>query len=173
MSKLSRRDILFIIIVLAVCVFVDLFVADRKDSQLVVLDDQDFQLDWRSHSVQIGSTPGETVMEYYPYGNMLDTSPIFNLAEDNVLFTFSEEENILQKAQIENPDLPTFRGIRVGDSFDSVIDQYGQQYAKVDSDSADDFDAVFGSDNSRCIVFQVRQGQVKHIVLQSIPNIVK
>lgn len=169
MSKLSRRDIIFIIIVLAVCVFVDLFVADSKDGQLAVVDDQDFQLDWRSHSVQIGSTPVETVMEYYPYGYMLDTNTIFNLAEDNVLFTFSEEGKILQKAQIENPDLPTFRGIRVGDSFDSVIDQYGQQYAKVDSDSADNFDAVYGSDNSRCIVFQVRHGQVKHIILQNVP----
>lgn len=173
MSKLSHRDILFIIVVLAVCVFVDLFVIDSKDGQLAVLDDQDFRLEWRSHAVQIGSTPGQTVMEYYPYGYMLDNSTIFNLAEDHVLFTFSEEENILQKAHIENPDLPTFRGIRVGDSFDSVIDQYGQQYARVDSDSADDFDAVYGSVNSRCIVFQVRHGQVKHIVLQDIPNPVK
>jgi hypothetical protein len=39
----------------------------------------------------------------------MDNSTNFQLSEDHVLFTFSEEENILQKAHIENPDYLTFR----------------------------------------------------------------
>lgn len=176
MFNQNRREVLIIIIIVAVTACLGLSVAGSRDSlnihypdQFAVLDDEDFQLGWRDHTVNIGSTPAETVMEYYPFGYMLGISTIFSLDKDNVLFTFTEEENILQKAHIDNPDIFTYRGIQVSDPFNLVVKQYGEQYAWVDNGSPDDFDAVYGSDNSRCIVFQVRDGLVKRIVLQNDP----
>jgi hypothetical protein len=180
MFQRDRREIMVIVVIIVAVACLGLSVAGSRDKlnihypdQFAVLDDQDFQLDWRSHLVELGSTPGETVMKHYPYGSMLGISTIFSLNTDDILFTFTEDENILHRAHIDNPNLPTFRGIRVGDSFDVAIAKYGQQYAWVDNGNTEDFDAVFGDDNSRCIVFQVRQGQIVRIVLQNDPPIVK
>jgi hypothetical protein len=176
MFQQNRREIVIIVVIIVVAFCLGLSVAGSRDSlnvhypdQFAVLDDEDFELAWRNHEIHVGSTPGETVMELYPFGYMLGISTIFSLNEDNILFTFTEEENILHKAHIENPDLPTYRGIRVSDPFDLAVEQYGEQYAWVDNGNPDDFDAVYGSDNSRCIVFQVRNGVITRIVLQNDP----
>jgi len=180
MFQRNRREIIVITVIIVVVFCLGLSVAGSRDmlnvhypDQFAVLDDQDFQLEWRSHLVELGSTPGETVMDHYPHGYMLGLSTIFSLNEDNILFTFTEDENILHRAHIENPDLPTFRGVRVGDSFDTAIAQYGTQYDWVDNGNTEDFDAVYGDDNRRCIVFQVRQGKIVRIVLQNDPLIAK
>lgn len=180
MFKQNQREIKIIAIIIAAAACIGAMVAGSKEplnihypEQFAVLADEDFQLTWQDHTLDIGSTPGETVMDYYPDGYMLGLSTIFSLNKDNILFTFTEDENILHRVHIENPDLPTSRGIRVGDSFESVIERYGSQYAWVDNGQADDFDAVYGSDNSRCIVFQVRDGLIKRIVLQNDPLLVK
>jgi len=70
------------------------------------LTDQDFQLIWRDYTLNIGSTPGETIMEYYPDGYMLGLSTVFSLSKDNILFTFTEDENILHRAHIETLPCP-------------------------------------------------------------------
>ncbi|HQA49786.1 MAG: hypothetical protein ACOX6F_02085 [Syntrophomonadaceae bacterium] len=179
MFQQNRREMVIITVIITIAFALGLFVASSRDSlnihypdKFAVLDDADFDLAWRDHELHIGSTPGETVMEYYPFGYMLGFSTIFTLNEDHILLTFTEDENILHRAHIENPALPTYRGIRVNDPFDLVVEQYGEQYAWVDNGNPDDFDAVYGSDNSRCIIFQVRQGLVRRIVLQNDPLIV-
>ncbi|HQA50567.1 MAG TPA: hypothetical protein PLM20_01480 [Syntrophomonadaceae bacterium] len=180
MFEQNRREIKIIAVIIAAAACIGAMVAFTREplnihypDQFAVLTDQDFQLVWRDHTLSVGSTPGEVVMEFYPDGHMLGLSTIFSLNEDDILLTFTEEENILHRAHIENPALPTSRGIHVGDSFQSVIDRYGNQYAWVDNGNSDNFDAVYGSDNSRCIIFQVREGLIKRIVLQNDPLIHK
>lgn len=176
MFEQNRREIKIIAIIIAIAACIGAVVACTREplnihfpEQFAELSDQDFVLVWRDHTLNVGSTPGETVMEYYPDGHMLGLSTIFSLNNDGILFTFTEDENILHRAHIENPALSTSRGVHVGDSFQLVIDRYGNQYAWVDNGQADCFDAVYGSDNSRCIIFQVREGLVKRIILQNDP----
>lgn len=176
MFQQNRREMKIIAVIIAAAACIGAIVAVNTEplnvhypDQFAVLTDQDFQLIWKDHTLNIGSTPGEAIMEFYPYGYMLGISTIFSLNKDDILFTFTEDENILHKAHIENPALPTARGVHVGDSFQTVIDSYGNQYGWVDNGQADDFDAVYGDDNSRCIVFQVREGVIKRIVLQNDP----
>ena len=172
----NRRELKIIAVVIVVVACIGALVAFTQEplnihypDEFAVLTDQDFQLIWRDYTLNNGSTPGETIMEYYPDGYMLGLSTVFSLSKDNILFTFTEDENILHRAHIENPALSTSRGVHVGDSFQLVIDRYGNQYAWVDNGQADCFDAVYGSDNSRCIIFQVREGLVKRIILQNDP----
>lgn len=173
-TRKEYRAIVFIVILAAL---IGLYVVSTRSSlnmeypeHFLVLADSDFTLDYDGHAIQIGETPGEKVMSIFPEGKMLGISTVFSAGTDKVLFTFTEDENIVHKVHIESPNLPTSRGSKVGDSFAAVIDAYGEDYAWVNAGNSNDFDAVYGIDNKRCIVFQVRDNQVQRIILQLDPG---
>lgn len=175
----NRREAIAIIIIIFITAIIGGLVVNSRvqlnyhyPDQFLLLEDGDFKLTWQQHAVQIGSTPGEEVMKQFPQGHMLGISTIFSTTPDNsLLFTFTEKDNIVYKAHIESADLTTSRGVRAGDSFNKAIQLYGESYAWVDAGQSEDFDAVYGSDNSRCIVFQVRNGLIQRIVLQNDPTL--
>ena len=94
-------------------------------------------------------------------------STIYRPDNLDCLLTFTEEENILHKAHINDPGLCTSRGIKLGDSMTRVVDTYGKNYASVfESGNQKDIDMVYGYDNNNSIVFQIRNNKVNKIILQ-------
>lgn len=174
--KRRGREYWTVALVVTVAAIIGLTVVSSKTplnihypEKLVALEDADFRLTLGDHTFQVGQTPGETIMNALPQGKMLGLSTIYSVDQSRLLFTFTENENIWHKIHIETPQLITARGSRVGDAFAAVKSRYGESYAWVDAGSEDDYDAVYGSDNNRCIVFQVRQGLVQRIILQNDP----
>lgn len=172
----TRREYRAIIIIVILAALIGLYVVSTRSTlnieypeQLLVLADSDFTLNYNGYTIQIGQTPGEKVMSIFPEGKMLGISTVFSAGTDKILFTFTEDENIVHKVHIESPNLPTSRGSQVGDSFAAVTDAYGDNYAWVNAGNRSDFDAVYGTDNNRCIVFQVRDDKVQRIILQLDP----
>ena len=95
---------------------------------------------------------------------MLGRSGVYRPANVDAIFTFTRKTNILNKVDMTGPGLSTARSIAVNDSFDKVIDKYGdgfiRSYYKNDPQT---FDAVYGKD--QCIVFNVKDNIVKKIVI--------
>lgn len=172
----TRREYRAVIVIVILAALIGLYVISTRSAlnmeypdQFLVLADSDFILEYNGHAIQIGQTPGEEVMAVFPEGKMLGISTVFSAGTDKILFTFTEDENIVHKVHIESPNLATSRGSQVGDSFAAVTNAYGDDYAWVNAGNRKDFDAIYGTDNNRCIVFQVRDDKVQRIILQLDP----
>ena len=131
----------------------------------VLLDEQDFLVKIDRNNLSIGTSTQDEVLKILPQGKTLGMSTIYKLESPDCLLTFNKDGKILQKLHIYSQDIPTKRGIKVGDSFALVIEKYGPNYSSVGyPGKPKDFDAVYGADNN--IVFQVRNDKVKAIILQ-------
>lgn len=140
-------------------------------SESAILDSNDFLVEFASGKLSIGSSSWEEVMKVLPDGKILGMSTIYSPANIDILLTFTEDENILCKLHITDPDIATSRNVKIGDSFSKVVECYGPNYATVSKrGDRDYFDAVYYNDeNNHSIVFQVRNNVVERIVLQNEP----
>ncbi|MDD3852100.1 MAG: hypothetical protein PHD40_00415 [Syntrophomonadaceae bacterium] len=167
-----------VVIIIAVLVFIFGVYISQNQAKLVTeypqqsieLEDTDFMFTYNNNTLKIGSSASADVLKVFPHGEILGLSTIYSPNDLDCLFTFTEHSDILHKMHISDDQIITARGAKVGESFDSVVDKYGQSYASVHKvDNLHDFDAVYGNDNNRCIVFQVRGGLVTKIILQKDP----
>lgn len=134
----------------------------EQDTELAV---QDFVIKTENGEITIGVSSWEEVVSLFPAGEMLGLSTIYRPAAGDCLFTFTEDENILNKMHIDTDHYITNRGIKVGDSFSAIEKQYGMNYARVISkEKPDYFEAVYGTENN--IVFQIQNNHVEKIILQ-------
>lgn len=168
------RLVVIIVIVAALIGLIAVFSQDKLvtvyPQQFVMLTDDDFRLATSQGIVNVGQSNWDEVTALYPEGKALGMSTIFSPNDLDCLFTFTKHENILHRVHIQTPNISTSRGSKVGDAFENVIALYGQNYAYVYSRGhRDDFDAVYGSDNNRSIIFQVRGNKVTKIILQNDP----
>ncbi|MEN6325656.1 MAG: hypothetical protein ABFD18_05550 [Syntrophomonas sp.] len=131
----------------------------------VVLDEQDFLVKIGQNNLSIGTSTRDEVLKIFPQGKTLGMSTIYKPKNSDCLLTFNRDEEILQKLHILSQDIPTKRGVKVGDSFTLVKEKYGPNYSSVGyPGKPKDFDAVYGAGNN--IIFQVRDDKVKAIILQ-------
>lgn len=131
----------------------------------VVLEEQDFLVTIGKNSLSIGTSTRAEVLKIFPRGKTLGMTTIYKPENSDCLLTFNKDEEVLQKIHINSQDIPTYRGIKVGDSFVLVTKKYGPDYSSVGHPGKPkDFDAVYGVGNN--IVFQIRNDKVKAIILQ-------
>lgn len=131
----------------------------------VVLDEQDFLVKFGQNNLSIGTSTRNEVLKVFPRGKTLGMTTIYKPENSDCLLTFNKDEEILQKIHINNQDIPTYRGVKVGDPFTLVTEKYGPDYSSVGyTNKPKDFDAVYGTGNN--IVFQIRNGKVEAIILQ-------
>lgn len=174
--KINNQYLIIIAIVGAVYAF-GFYIANNQDpleivypSEDTILENNDFLVEFASGTLNIGSSSWEEVVQVLPQGKMLGMSTIYSPEDIDALLTFTEEENILCKLHISDPNIVTSRNVKAGDPFSKVIEEYGPNYASVSKQGNKvDFDAVYGTDNGNSIVFQVRNNIVNRIVLQHDP----
>ncbi|MGI5879724.1 MAG: hypothetical protein ACOX6L_03900 [Syntrophomonadaceae bacterium] len=172
-----RKEFTFVTIIVVLVFIFGIYISQNQakleteyPEQNIALDNTDFMLSYNNNTLQIGSSASAAVFNTFPHGEMLGLSTIYSPTDLDCLFTFTEHSDILHKVHISDDQLLTARGVKVGDSFDSVVDKYGKYYSRVHKvDNQEDFDAVYGSDNNRCIIFQVRDGILTKIILQKDP----
>ncbi|MBC7075461.1 MAG: hypothetical protein H5T98_05215 [Syntrophomonadaceae bacterium] len=172
LRNLQRKEYYIVLLVVAVAVIIGSAIASSR-SQLeviypekeTVLSPQDFVIDTDLGTLYIGNSTWNEVKNIFPQGKILGMSTIYRPENLECLLTFSEDENILQKMHIDTKTISTSRGIRLEDPFARVIEAYGENcaYVRLQGETSN-FDAVYGNDDN--IVFQVRNGKVKRIILQ-------
>lgn len=177
--KVKTEHLIVILTVVVVYVF-GFYIANNQDPldivypvEETILDSNDFLIELASGTLSIGSSTWDEVIEVLPEGKMLGMSTIYSPADIDALLTFTEDENILCKLHITDPNIVTSRNVKVGDTFDKVVESYGSNYASVARKGhSEDFDAVYYStDNDNSIVFQIRNNVVERIILQKDPVI--
>lgn len=132
-----------------------------------ILEASDFELKIGNLMLNIGASTWKDVAQIIPNGKFLGMSTIYQPDNLDCLLTFTKEENILQKAHINDPGLCTSRGIKLGDSMPAVIEAYGKDYAMVfESKKPENLDMVYGNDNNNSIIFQIRDYKVDKVILQ-------
>ena len=128
------------------------------------LNSSDFVISGTDPVLQVGEADLGGVSLQFPNGKMLGRSGVYRPADNNVIFTFTRKTNILNKIDILGPGMETARAISVNDSFDKVVEKYGdgyiRSYYKSDPQT---FDAVYGEEH--CIVFHVINNKVNKIVI--------
>jgi hypothetical protein len=133
------------------------------------LDDSDFILATSSTSLVVGESTRDEAMLVFPGGSDLGRSGVYRIKDGDCLLTFTKYENVLVRVDIGLSDLATTRGIKVNDSFDKVIEKYGNGFAKAfDKQTPNVFDAYYGSD--RYLLFKVADNFVTKIYIGSPIN---
>jgi len=170
-QKKEYRLVILLVIVISIIAF---FIARARPEikivypeQDTILSQEDFSVNINGHVLQVGSESREKVIELLPEGKMLGRSTVYQLDNPYCLLTFTRDEEILIKVHIEDSEVSTHRGNKVGDSFPEIQEKYGEYFTCVSKTGQDeDFDAIYGTDNENSISFQVRGNRVSRIILQ-------
>lgn len=132
--------------------------------QLSPLNSNDFVIAGTDPLLQVGEANLGDVTLQFPGGKMLGRSGVYKLADNNAIFTFTRKTDLLNKIDIVGPGMETARAISVNDSFDKVVEKYGDGYVRSYYKSdPQTFDAVYGKE--QCIVFHVTDNKVSKIVI--------
>lgn len=142
----------------------------EKTDQPIAFTENDFSISAPSGIISVGKTTREEALKIYPEGDNLGRSGVYRPKGKDFLMTFSRNEEVLNKMDIVVSDLSTFRGIKVNDSFDKVVEKYGLNYSKAyEKNTPHIYDAMYGN-NQQYILFKVQDNSVKKIVIgHSIP----
>lgn len=132
-----------------------------------VITAEDMQVKNGSGSIVIGDSDSVQVAALFPQGKTLGMSTVYYDKSQGCTFTFTKKTDKLKVMHIENPDIQTSRGVRVGDTLDpTIIEAYGEKYGYVKKVGDEhDIDVAYGTDDG-AVIFQVRDNIVKKIILQ-------
>jgi hypothetical protein len=132
--------------------------------QLSPLTSKDFVVSGSDPVLMVGEADLGDVSLQFPGGKMLGRSEVYRPANHNVIFTFTRKTNILNKIDILGPGMETTRAVSVNDSFDNVVEKYGDGYIRsYYNNDPQTFDAIYGEEH--CIVFHVINNKVNKIVI--------
>lgn len=139
-------------------------VAIAYPDKSIILSPRDFQVITPVGILQVGESSWDEVNHVFPMGKTLGMSTVYKPLNQNLLLTFANPKNILEKADLLSPILSTNRGVKISDSIDVVIQKYGDQYIKItDQNDPQHLDMVYGT--KPCIVFNITDEKVSRIVL--------
>jgi len=173
MASNRAKEYTAVLVITLMTAALGLYLSNRHDKLVVEKPRQEIALKIADYTFQTSRGP-VTVTEssykeitaLYPRGKTLGMSTVYRPDDVNLLFTFTEDSNILTKLDIKTPSAITARNVKVGDSFDQVVKAYGSNYRKSYlSKSPEVFDVAYGKDNY--LVFKINRGIVDKIVFDS------
>lgn len=173
----NQRQYVLVVSLVALVVAFGLWTASRAPELQVQIPHganniqaQDMQVATAAGVVTIGESTSQEIAALFPGGKTLGMSTVYYDQGQGCTFTFTKQLDKLKVMHIENPQLSTARGIRVGDNFDpTVIAAYGSNYGYAKKPSSNhEIDIAYG-DNDGGVIFQVRDNVVTKIVLQKEP----
>lgn len=134
--------------------------------QPAILAANDMLVPTPSGNMVVGKSTRSEVIMLYPEGTNLGRSGVYRPKDLDCLLSFSKHEDVLIRVDLGFCDLSTSRGIKVNESFDKVVQLYGNGYTKsFDKDKPQVFDAYYGSD--QYILFKIEDNLVKKIYIGS------
>ncbi len=137
----------------------------EKPAQPLILNEADYQISDSAGMVVVGKTTRAQALQIYPEGSDLGRSGVYRPKDKDFLLTFTRKEEVLNKIDIGVSDLATARGIKVNDSVNKVLEQYGRNYTKAYVKYQPHiYDAMYGSDQ-QYVLFKVENNLVKKIVI--------
>ena len=171
MRSVNRKESwLVLCIFVAVCTILGLVASSYADiiketpSAPTTLAESDFVVSSQAGNIVIGKSTRDDVIKVYPQGHDLGKSNIYRPLDVDCLLSFTKVENILVRIDIGPGELSTARGIKVGDSFSTVVDKYGSNYTRAyDKETPGIFDAYYGTDNY--VLFKVEDDRVNKIYI--------
>jgi hypothetical protein len=175
MNSRSKQYIPLLIIVAVVLAF-GLWTASRSPELQIqnplgenVITAEDMQINTERGVVVVGDSNSGQVAVQFPAGKTLGMSTVYYDQSQGCTFTFTKRDK-LKVMHIENPNIKTARGVKVGDTLDpTIIKAYGENYGYVKKPgNAKEIDIAYG-DNDGAVIFQVRDNIVTKIVLQKEP----
>jgi len=131
-----------------------------------VLYEKDFTVDIKGTSFGLGKSSMEEVVSVLPEGKTLGMSTVYKTYNPECIFTFNGKRTSLKKVHILDNQVSTYRGLKVGDSLKQVVKAYGPNYIYSGrKGQRQDFEAIYSQDKKRSLIFSIRQGKVRQIVL--------
>ncbi|MEA4925988.1 MAG: hypothetical protein VB084_11830 [Syntrophomonadaceae bacterium] len=138
----------------------------ENPEQAMVLHQSDMTVATSSGILMVGKTTRAEAMLVFPEGENLGRSGLYRPKDLDCLLSFSKKEDVLIRIDLGQCDLSTSRGIKVNDSFDKVLAQYGNGFTKAyDKTTPQIFDAYYGAD--QYILFKIENNMVKQIYIGS------
>lgn len=171
---MSKKSNIYVVILVIVVSIIGFYISSRHARVEIfypehdtVLTEDDYQVDTGNGILMVGKATWDEAARAYPEGENLGMSTVFRPDIHDCLLTFSKHENILTKIHIDDPALASSKGVRIGDSYTVVQEQYGKYYTQVKkADNKNDFDMIYGKNRENSITFQIRNNKVDRIVIQ-------
>ena len=168
----KKEYIVVVIIFVAAVLMFTMFSRNHADiiretpNQAAILTDNDMTVASPAGKLVVGKSTREEAMKIYPDGNDLGRSGVYRPKDLDCLLTFSRAEEVLIRMDIGVSDIATSRGVKANDSFDKVVELYGDGYTKAyDKNKPQVFDAYYGAD--QYILFKIENNLVKKIYVGS------
>mgnify|MGYP007128627125 CR=1 FL=1 len=169
-----RKERIYVLVLVVIVFAVGFYIASLHPQveiicppQDTILSEQDYQVKTANGVIIMGKSTWDDVQRIFPQGKNLGMSTIYRPENPDCLLTFSEDENILIKLHIDSPELPSPRGIRVGDAYTAVEEQYGKNYTLIrNTGNNDDFDMVYGKNRGNSVTFKIDYQKVDRIIIQ-------
>jgi len=138
----------------------------EKPPETAALSADDFTFSTPAGTLTVGQSSRSEAMLVYPQGENLGRSGVYRPKDLDCLLTFTKHEDILVRMDLGPGSSATAREIRVGDTFDQVVDKYGSNFTKAyDKVTPNIFDAYYGAD--RYILFKIKDNIVHKIYIGS------
>lgn len=172
----NQRQYVLVLSLVAIVVAFGLWTASRApDLQVQIPKGQndiqsgDMQVQTSSGTVTVGESTPDEIAAQFPNGKTLGMSTVYFDQSQGCTFTFTKLDKLMVM-HIENPQLSTARGIKVGDTLEpAVIMAYGADYGYAKKPGSNQVIDVAYGDNNGAVIFQVRDNVVTKIIIQKEP----
>jgi len=173
MRAIDKKEYMVVGIIFIAAVIIFSFISRNHEDiiretpdQSAVLTDNDMIVTGSLGKLMVGKSTREDAMKVFPEGENLGKSGLYRPKDLDCLLSFSKQEDVLIRVDIGICDLATSRGIKANDSFDRVVELYGNGYTKAyNKNTPQNFDAYYGSD--KYVLFKIEDNLVKKIFIGS------
>jgi len=170
---MRKKEGLIVLVIVAMVSLGGFYVAKNATKVKIIyppgkplLHDSDFSVKLVNGTLTVGQTDLTEAKRLLPDGKDLGMSTVYRSNSPDCILTFNKKQTILKQLHLLSDDLPTARGVKVGDNFSQVIAAYGKNYIYTGKKiNAADFEAIYQRDDHHSIIFKVRNNRVDSIVL--------
>lgn len=170
---MDKKDNVYVIIIVFIVFAFGFYISSRHPRVEIIcperdalLAEDDYKVNTSNGILTLGRSTWDEAVRIFPEGKSLGKSTVFRPGHTNCLLTFSEDENILIKLHIDDPELPSPRGATVGDDYKLVEAQYGKDYALIKNTDGSSFDMVYGKNRENSVIFKIHHNKVNRIIIQ-------
>ena len=176
MRKNDSKEIIIVLLIIGLVLAAGLLSSKHQAEMTIItgktkaLAAADFIIKIGNDNLEVGSSSWSAAAGIFPGGQTLGMSTVYSTAPEEYLLTFTEEDNVLCKADIYTSAISTYRDVTTGMNLEQVQQAYGTNYVQMSQgDDQSNFDIIYGTGNNR-IVFNFKNQKVWRIVVQQESN---